>query len=179
MRTLSIQTRVSGFTIFEVLLAVVLAMILMFGALYSTSESYGVASEADKRLNTHVNARKSMDGLLKHIRYSGDLSIAGAEDTGWTLTVLTTESLNPGSLDYVWDPQTQELTVSDGTTTDVVLSGVQSFQLQQEFSGADISRVTLEWVVAVDAGDAGGAGNGDDTVALGGSTWVQRHIPMN
>lgn len=168
-----------GFTIFEVLLAVLLAMILMFGALVSTSESFSVASEADKRLNTHISARKSMDIMLKQVRYSGDLSVAGSADTGWTITVLNTESLSPGTLTYSWDPQTGNLIVTDGAQTDAVLTGLNSFELDQEFAGADISRVTFRWNVQVDAGDAGGAGNGPETLDLGGSTWVQRHVPMN
>lgn len=170
---------IAGFTMFEVLLAAVLAMILMFGALMSTGESYSVAREADKRLHTHVTARKSMDTLLKQIRYSSALSIAGSEAAGWTITVDTTDSLNPGQLVYAWNPNTKEITVSDGVQTDVSLSGVSSFTLQTTLEGAETSRVTMEWVVEVDAGQEAGNVQVDETLALGGSTWVQRFAPLN
>ncbi|MCH2111793.1 MAG: hypothetical protein MK213_02960, partial [Planctomycetes bacterium] len=115
-----------GFTLAEVLLASALTMVLMFGALYGTSESYEVARSGDRRVHTHISARRALDRLLKDCRYADDVALGGNPQSGYSITIDATSELDPEILTYFWSPSTKEVTVTDGATTDLVLSGVQT-----------------------------------------------------
>ncbi|MFQ5749103.1 MAG: hypothetical protein ACE5H3_06560 [Planctomycetota bacterium] len=173
--------RLSGFTLFEVLLAVVLTMILMFGALYSTSESFEVVREGDRRIHTHIHARRSLDRLLKDCRYSSALEIDGDAASGWEITVDTTGSLDPGTLVYTWSPQTRILKVADGTLEDIVIQGLKGFQLKsttvQTAKGTKVARITATWTLDVNAGLEAGKGAKAYTMTLSGSTWIRENVP--
>lgn len=171
----------AGFSLVEVMLAVSVAMILLYGAIYSSSETVAVVREGDVQMHTHVQARRVMDRLLKDVRYSSDLTIAGDEGNGWTIEVLTTGSLAPGWVTYAWNPDDERFTISDGASTEVLLEDVRSFGVAQEttvVNGATvIERLTLDWVMGLDSGSESGADGVSDerTLELAGTTLVRIH----
>jgi type II secretory pathway pseudopilin PulG len=171
--------RRAGFSMVEVMLAVSVAMILLYGAIYSSSEMVAVVREGDVQMHTHVQARRVMDRLLKDARYSSDLTITGDPATGWEIEVLTTGSLAPGWVTYEWDPGTEILTITDGVSTEILLDDVREFEITQETEdiGGDIlvTRLTLDWVMGLDEGaEAGAAGVSDErTLELAGSTLIR------
>ncbi|KAA3604898.1 MAG: hypothetical protein DWQ01_20030 [Planctomycetota bacterium] len=175
------SSRSRGFTIFEVLLASSIAMLLMFYTLYSTSEMFEVVREGDREAHTHVHARNSLDRLLRDCRYSSALEITGDPLTGWVIDLTTTGSLDPGDVTYRWDPITQELNVNDDSLDDLVVAGLLKFNLTQEevdVGGTmEISRISIQWTLQVDAGLEAGQGAKDYTVSMGGSTWIRRIVP--
>jgi len=86
----------------EIMIATSIAMVLLFGALYSTSETLEVVREGDIRVHTNVNARRALDRLLKDCRYASEVEVEGNEQTGWTIGVDTTGTLAPGELEYTY-----------------------------------------------------------------------------
>ena len=62
--------RRAGFTLAEVLVAITVAMILLFGTLYSASETVGVVQEGDQRLHSEMLARNTLDRMLGDCRYA-------------------------------------------------------------------------------------------------------------
>jgi len=171
----------AGFSIIEVMLAVTVAMILLYGAIYSSSETVAVVREGDVQMHTHVQARRVMDRLLKDVRYSSDLTVAGDADAGWTIQVLTTGSLAPGWVTYAWSPDDERFTISDGATTEVLLEEVRSFEVGTETADINgvtvIERLTLEWVMGLDSGSEAGAEgvSAERTLELAGTTLVRIH----
>ncbi len=173
--------RHQGFTLTEVLVAATVTMIMMYGALYGTAESFEVVREGDRRVHTNIHARASLDRMLKDIRYCADISLAGDPLGGWTLDVLTTGTLDPGWVTYGWVPDSQELLVTDGELTDLVLPGVLEMNistLEEDLDfGRVITRVTITMTLQVDAGVEAGYGAREYTMELGGSTWILNNIP--
>lgn len=173
--------RRSGFSLVEVMLAVSIAMILLYGAIYSSSETIAVVREGDVQMHTHVQARRVMDRLLKDVRYSSDLTISGDAEDGWTLQVLTTGSLSPGWVTYFWNPETESFTISNGASTETLLEDVRSFGLAQETADVDgetvIVSLTLNWVMGLDSGEESGAAGVSEerTLEVAGSTLVRIH----
>ena len=167
-----------GFTLVELMLVATLAMVLMFGAIYSASESFAVVSEGDARVHTHVQGRRALDRLLKDCRYSAALTVVGAASTGWTLTVDSTSSLDPDILVYAWNPDTGVLTVSDGVLSpDEVITGLTSFGISTETNdpgtGPVITRIKFDWTLDVDAGDESGGSGSGQSLSLSGASWVR------
>ncbi|MBC8330089.1 MAG: prepilin-type N-terminal cleavage/methylation domain-containing protein [Planctomycetes bacterium] len=167
-----------GFTLVELLMVAALTMVLLFGAIYSASESFAVVSEGDARAHTHVHARRALDRLLKDCRYAAAVDVAGDADTGWTITIDATSSLDPDVLVYTWDPQTAVLRVSDGLLSpDIAVEGLETFDLGREFAdhgaGPVIARIKFDWVLLVDAGDESGSTVSGRTLSLSGATWVR------
>lgn len=173
--------RKRAFTLFEVMLAVALTLVLMFGALYTTSETVAVVREGDRRVHTHVQARRALDRLLKDCRHASALAVQGSEDDGWTITLTPTGTLDPPSLTYAWNPVTGELRVTDGNLESLVVEGLRSFTVQTETvdtgNGPQISRIALQWILDVLAGSEAGAGAATYPLSLGGATWVRQNAP--
>lgn len=176
-----VQKNNSGFTLVEVMLATTIAMALMFGALYSTSETLAVVREGDAVTHTNVHARRTLDRLLKDFRYSSDLAVSGNAADGWEITVTTTGTLNPGDLIYSWDPAISTLEVTDGTDVETVIEELRSFEIDTEEvdlgSGPVISRITLAWSLGLSTGsEAGNVGlNNERTYEISGATWIRRN----
>ncbi|MDP6850143.1 MAG: prepilin-type N-terminal cleavage/methylation domain-containing protein, partial [Planctomycetota bacterium] len=103
MRTIRVSSK-SGFTLFEVLIAASMTMIVMFGALYTTTESFEVAREGDRRIQSKVSVRRSMDRFLKDCRYAQDIAIQGDLESGWEVTIATAGSPEPMELSWKWNP---------------------------------------------------------------------------
>lgn len=175
------SSRRSGFSLIEVMLAVSVAMILLYGAIYSSSETVAMVREGDVQMHTHVQARRVMDRLLKDVRYSTDMAIEGDEEEGWTIEVLTTGSLAPGWVTYSWSPDDGRFTISDGASTELLLEDVRSFTVTQETADVGgvtvIERLTLDWVMGLDSGaESGAEGVAEErTLELAGSTLVRIH----
>ena len=172
-------SRPSGFSLIEVMLAVSVAMILLYGAIYSSSETIAVVREGDIQMHTHVQARRVMDRLLKDARYSSDLTISGSSAAGWTIAVLTTGSLAPGWVTYFWNPNNDRFTISDGISTEILLEDVRTYTVTQETAviGGEtvVTRLTLDWVMGLDSGEEAGAegADGERTLELAGSTLIR------
>lgn len=175
------KLRRAGFSLIEVMLAVSVSMILLYGAIYSSSETVAVVREGDLAMHTHVQARRVMDRLLKDVRYCGDLTVAGDEAAGWQIDVLTTGTLAPGWVTYEWDPDTGLLTISDGVVTETLLEEVLVFDVAtvtETIDGAEvITAVTLNWTMRLDEGAESGSEDVSDerTLQLAGSTLVRIH----
>jgi hypothetical protein len=172
----------SAFSLVEVMLASALTMVLMFGALYGTTESYEVVRAGDRRVHTHVAARRSLDRLLKDCRYAMDVSVSGSAQSGWNIVVNTTGSINPEVLNYSWDPNTDVLTVTDGTTTDVVMENLSIMLVETEAidigGQPTVTRISVKWNLHVNAGyEAGLPSTSPYDVQVGGASWVRRHVP--
>ncbi|MBT4466513.1 MAG: hypothetical protein HOD03_07500, partial [Planctomycetes bacterium] len=92
---LSRNNRIStaGFTLMEIMVATSIAMVLLFGALYSTSETLEVVREGDIRMHTNVNARRALNRLIKDCRYASEIEVAGTQQTGWTIGIGLTREL--------------------------------------------------------------------------------------
>lgn len=170
-----------GFTLMEIMIATSIAMVLLFGALYSTSETLGIVREGDAMVNTEVHARRALDRILKDFRYSAALAIADDLQEGWIIEVTTTGTLDPGVLTYSWNPSHGLLRVQSAADTETVLEDVRAFTISTltETIGEDtyITRVSMEWTVGLDAGMASGAEqmNAERTMTLAGSTWIRRN----
>lgn len=171
--------RRSGFSLIEVMLSVSVAMILLYGAIYSSSETVAVVREGDVQMHTHVQARRVMDRFLKDVRYSSDLTVTGDAVDGWSIEVLTTGSLAPGWVTYFWNPEDGRFTISDGASTEVLLEDVRSFGVTQETEDIGgvtvIVRLTLDWVMGLDSGEESGAEGVSEerTLEVAGSTLVR------
>lgn len=171
-----------GFTLFEILMASAFALALMFGALYSTSESFEVVREGDRRVHTHIHARRSMDRILKDCRFADAITLTGNQQAGWTLVVETTGTLDPGEVTYTWNPNSQQLRVRDDSLDDLVISQLKQFQIITEMvdvpsGGQEIGRISFKWVLGVIAGYEAGLGAKDYTIAMGGSVWIRKYSP--
>ena len=180
--TLKHHSLIAAFSLVEVMLASALTMVLMFGALYGTTESYEVVRAGDRRVHTHVAARRSLDRLLKDCRYAMDVSVSGSQQSGWSIVVNTTGSINPEVLSYTWDPNTDVLTVTDGTTTDVVMDNLSIMQVGTETVDIEgqptVTRISVKWNLRVNAGyEAGLPSTSPYDVQVGGASWVRRHVP--
>ena len=176
------QINTAGFTLMEIVIATSIAMVLLFGALYSTSETLEVVREGDIRMHTNVNARRALDRLLKDCRYASEVEVEGNEQTGWTIGVDTTGTLAPGELQYTWSPADNSLRVAlVGGQTEEVISDVRSFDvdtLTTTIGGVEvISRISFHFIIGLDDGHATGAGNpnSERTLELAGATWIRRN----
>lgn len=174
--------RRAGFTLLEIMIATTIAMILLFGALYSTSETLSVVREGDTMIHTNVHARRALDRMLKDFRYSSDLAVTGDSADGWSITVTTTGTLDPGDLTYAWDPDVGMLTVAkDGESSVTILEDLRNFNVvteTAEIGGSTvITRIKLEWALGLDSGEEAGNLNVDAarTFELAGATWVRRN----
>jgi type II secretory pathway pseudopilin PulG len=171
----------SGFTLTEIMIATTIAMILLFGALYSTSETLNVVREGDAVVHTNVHARRALDRVLKDFRYSAALSIAGDVETGWTIGVTTTGTLDPGALIYSWSPDTKTLSVTGPSGTETVIQDLRNFVVNTVTETVEgevvITRVSVEWVLGITAGNEAGVEtiNAERTMSLAGATWVRRN----
>lgn len=178
---ISRKLKASGFTLVEIMIATTIAMILLFGALYSTSETLNVVREGDAVVHTNVHARRALDRVLKDFRYSAALTIAGDSDTGWTIGVTTTGTLDPGALVYSWSPDTDLLSVTGPGGTETVIQDLRSFTVNTvtETVGEEtfIMRVSMEWELGITAGHEAGLEtiNQERTMSLAGATWVRRN----
>ncbi len=166
--------QLSAFTLVEMALACTIAMILMFGALYSSSEGYAVVREGDSRVHTSLRARRTLDRFLRDCRFAENLEIQGNAKQGWEITVQTHGPPNPNILIYTWSPKKGLLKISDGKTIQTALAGLVSFDLSWQSlageSGPEVQQVTAKWVVTVDHGLEAGFVPSSATLALGGST---------
>lgn len=173
--------RMSGFTLVEIMIATTIAMILLFGALYSTSETLAVVREGDATIHTNVHARRAMDRMLKDFRYSSALAVSGDALTGWDITVTTTGTLDPGELTYTWDPDTMILDVSNGTDLETIITDLRVFNVVTDSAdlggGPVITRLKMEWVLGINAGqEAGDVGiDAERTFDIAGATWIRRN----
>ncbi|MGB0686257.1 MAG: PilW family protein [Planctomycetota bacterium] len=173
--------RRSGFTLMEIMIATSIAMVLLFGALYSTSETLNVVREGDSQVHTNIQARRALDRMLKDIRYSSALVVSGDLGSGWTIQVTTTGSLDPGLVTYDWSPDTGILTVTSPTDAVTALEDLRVFNLTTEtadIGGAMVTtRLTVEWVLGLQAGSEAGqvSMNQERTFTVAGSTWIRRN----
>ncbi|MHC4381174.1 MAG: prepilin-type N-terminal cleavage/methylation domain-containing protein [Planctomycetota bacterium] len=173
--------KTSGFTLVEIMIATTIAMILLFGALYSTSETLAVVREGDATIHTNVHARRAMDRILKDFRYSSALAVSGDSLAGWEITVTTTGTLDPGDLTYTWSPDSKTLEVTDGLDLETVLTDLRVFNVVTETadfgSGPVITRLKMEWVLGIEAGMEAGdvAIDAERTFEVAGATWIRRN----
>ncbi len=167
----------AGFTIIEVMVSVAVAMILLFGTLYSASESLAVVEESDRRVQVVGQARAGMDRMLGDCRYASNVDLAGDAANGWTLTIDTTSSLDPPVLTYSWDPATGDFQLSDGTITDVLFENVTAmeFTTETEMEGGVpvITAVYVTMEVATEGPGFHGAVENPVMLELGGSVRVK------
>ncbi|MFK5956221.1 MAG: prepilin-type N-terminal cleavage/methylation domain-containing protein [Planctomycetota bacterium] len=176
-----ILKRNSGFTLLEIMIATTIAMVLLFGALYSTSETLSVVREGDTMIHTNVHARRALDRILKDFRYSSALTVNGDAVNGWSLVTTTTGTLDPGELTYTWDPTSKALVVSNGADAQTVLDDLRVFNVVTETADINgtnsITRIKLEWILGLDSGSETGAGTLDAarTFELAGATWIRRN----
>ena len=181
---LSRNNRIStaGFTLMEIMVATSIAMVLLFGALYSTSETLEVVREGDIRMHTNVNARRALNRLIKDCRYASEIEVAGTQQTGWTIGISTTGALAPGEIEYTWSPPDNSLRVAlVGGITEEVIFDVRDFNVDTLPATRDgievISRISFHLIIGLDDGHATGAGNpnSERTFELAGATWIQRN----
>lgn len=165
----------AGFTIVELLVATSVAMVLLYGALFSTMESFAVVRQGDTRVNTQIHARRTLERLTKDIRYASALDISGDAESGWVIDLET--GIDADAWTWTWDPDAQSLTVSDGATESVVVQGLQEFSLDTALEGTDIAQVVMVWTVAENAGEMSGPSGSTTTVTIPSSTWVRRFAP--
>ncbi len=176
-----ISQKQSGFTLIEIMIATSIAMVLLFGALYSTSETLSVVREGDVIVQTNVHARRSLDRMLKDFRYSSNIKIDGSANEGWEIKIKTTGTLDPEEVTYSWDPVDKELLVRSEDEEDVVLTDLRVFNLvkeSKEINGATaITRVKVEWVMGLDAGELAGKVPMPEerTFEVAGATWIRRN----
>ncbi|MDP7062351.1 MAG: prepilin-type N-terminal cleavage/methylation domain-containing protein [Planctomycetota bacterium] len=173
--------RANGFTLIEIMIATTIAMILLFGALYSTSETLNVVREGDAVVHTNVHGRRALDRVLKDFRYSAALAITGDNETGWSIAVTTTGTLDPGALTYNWTPNSKTLTVTGPSGTEIVLQDLRSFSVNTVTETIDeenvITRVSVEWELGITAGNEAGVEgiHEERTLSLAGATWVRKN----
>ncbi|MDA0666920.1 MAG: prepilin-type N-terminal cleavage/methylation domain-containing protein [Planctomycetota bacterium] len=175
------SNRSAGFTLLEIMIATTIAMVLLFGALYSTSETLTVVREGDMVIHTNVHARRALDRILKDFRYSSTLAVSGDSLNGWDVTTTTTGTLDPGLLTYSWNPIDRILTVADDSTSETVLEDLRVFNIVTQTASINgitvITRIKLEWVLGLTAGAEAGAVGMDTerTFELAGATWIRRN----
>lgn len=163
-----------GFTLIELLVASAIAMTLLFGALFSMMETIAVVEQGDSRITTQIHARRALERLVKDCRYASDLTITGDEVDGWEIELVT--GVNDDEFTWVWDPATQQLTISDGTSTESIVEGLQEFTIDTTLNGVNISQVVMVWTVAQQAGiDSADSGQAT-TATFPGSTWIRRYV---
>lgn len=174
--------RQAGFTLLEIMIATTIAMVLLFGALYSTSETLSVVREGDTVIHTNVHARRALDRMLKDFRYSSDLAVTGDSVDGWSIVVTTTGTLDPGELTYAWDPDIGELHVTKaGGSTATILEDLRGFNVvttNADIGGSTvITRIKLEWILGLDSGQEAGnvALDSEREFELAGATWIRRN----
>jgi len=164
-----------GFTIVEILVATAVSMILLYGAVYSSMETVAVVSAGDTRINTQVHARRVLERLVKDCRYASALSVDGDQADGWEIDMETGIDEDPWT--WTWDPGTETLTVSDGDSSETIVTGLIDFSVDtQTDSGGDIERITMIWTVREESG-ATGSSSGETTASFPGSTWVRSNLP--
>ena len=163
----------AGFTLVEMALACTVAMILMFGALYSSTEAYSIVREGDTRVHTHLQARRTLDRFLRDCRYAEDLAIEGKASTGWLIAVTQSGLQTPSTLQYRWDAASHEFQIEDDTSSQIALSGLLDFELSWQTevteTGSKIAQVTAQWTVAVNPGLEAGFSEPRGSLELGGS----------
>ncbi len=166
--------RRNGFTIVELLISMTIAIILLVGALYSTAETYAVVRQGDARLNTQVHARRTLERLTKDCRYATSLTISGSESTFWAITMTT--GLSEKAWTWEWSAISDELTVSDGVSTETVVTKLTKFEIETETNDSgDISKVTMNWRLDENPGKLAGKGAPPNPIAkLAASTWVRK-----
>lgn len=167
----------NGFTLVEVMVAVTVALILLFGTLYSASESLAVVQEGDRRVQTVSQAQAGLDRLLGDCRYAGEVTVTGDTATGWTIRIETTSALDPPVLTYRWDPQNDVLTLSDGATVQSVLENLHTMEVQTETELVGSTEVATALYLTFQMETAGPGFNGDpDNVVpldFGGSVKIR------
>ncbi len=172
----------SGFTLTELVLASAIAMILLYGALYTTSESMAVVREGDIRIHTNIHARHGLERFLKDCRYADSIAVSGDAASGWTIDLQTSNGLDPASLSYTWDPQSQILSLSDGNQAETVLEGLQSFALQTTTGILDgspvITRVIVHWTVTRKAGREAGTTAVEPPLEMAGTSWIRHNLAL-
>lgn len=150
------RPRRAGFSLIEVMLAVTIAMILLYAALFSAAEAVAVVSEGDAQMHTHVQAQRALDRLLKDVRYASMVEVGGDGVAGWDIQVETTGSLSAGTVSYAWDAATGLLTIGTDAGTEWAVEDLREFDLEVETVtvGTEVlvSGLTVRWVVGEDAG---------------------------
>lgn len=169
--------RSDGFTLVEVMVAVTVAMILLFGTLYSASESLAVVEEGDRRVQTVAQAQAGLDRMLGDCRYAQEVVVTGDAATGWDIVIQTSSPLDPPTLRYSWDPLTDVLTLSDGFETQTVLENVHTMEMQVEtelIGGFDVA-TAMYMTFGMDTSGPGFNGNPETVVPLefGGSVKIR------
>lgn len=177
MKRRQTHLRRQGFTLMEVMIATSIAMVLLFGALFTTSETLNIVREGDSQVHTNIQARRALDRMLKDIRYCSDITVTGDAISGWSMGVTTTGTLAPGLITYSWTPDTKVLTATTDTDTVSVLDDLRVFNITKSEEAGSITRVTIEWVMGLQAGpEAGQIGLNDErTFTVSGSTWIRRN----
>ncbi len=161
----------AGFTLVELLVATAVAMVLLLGALYSTSESYAVVREGDARMHTRLLGRRSMERLMVDVRFASDVSISGDALSGWTIDLVT--GVNDEAWSWSWSPTDQILRVSDGVDQETVITGLQQFEIETEAGpSGGVGRVVARWTLEENSGQEAGNVSTGRSVELSASSWV-------
>ena len=170
----------AGFTLAEVLLATAIAMIMLFGTLYGSGESFTLIHEGDARVQTHLQARRVLDRLLKDCRYSEDLVIDGVPGRSWALDLQPSGAPALPRRTWTWEASTGILLLEEERGSETALEGLREFDLRTGLvdgsSGPEIAMVAAEWMVEVRPG-AGASLPGHPNLELGSATWIRRHAP--
>jgi type II secretory pathway pseudopilin PulG len=167
--------RAAGFTLVEMLISMTIAMVLLIGAFFSTSETYAVVRQGDARVHTQVHARRTLERMTKDCRYASSVEISGSEDVSWTLSLTT--GLDSDEWVWKWSSSTEILTVSDGVQIEDVVTGITAFAIDTEINDeGDISRVALKWTLRENQGSEAGQGGSSPFVDLAASTWVRKAV---
>ena len=166
----------AGFTLTEVLLATALAMIMLFGTLYGSGESFVLIHEGDAKVNTHLQARRVLDRFMKDCRYSTDLIIEGNPEKAWMVNLQPAGEPLPARRVWTWDAKDSQLQIEEQGQREVALAGVNKFELRTGLidgpMGPEISMVAAEWEIAITS-----TPSGKPDIALGSATWIRRHAP--
>jgi type II secretory pathway component PulJ len=177
MKISPLQSRVhrgrGGFTLVEIMIATAVSMVLLFGAIYSTTETYAVVRQGDGKVYTQVHARRTMDRFIKDCRYATSLTVNGDELNGWTIDMVT--GLESESWTWAWNPNSQQLTLSNGEATETVIQQLQQFGIDTEFGDSGgIARITATWQLVEQFGNEAGASTGQQNFTLASGTWVRQ-----
>lgn len=166
--------RSGGFTMIELLAATAVSMILLYGAIYSSLETVAVVSAGDSRINTQVHARRVLERMVKDCRYASVIEVTGDQASGWSIDLVT--GLDDDEWTWTWDPNAEALSVSDGSSTEVIVSGLIDFSVDtQDNSTGEVERITMVWTVRETAG-ATGTTTAETTASFPGSTWVRANM---
>jgi|GEM_PF-2047184 type II secretory pathway pseudopilin PulG len=172
----------AAFTLIEIVIATSIAMVLLFGALYSTSETLEVVREGDIRVHTNINARRALDRMLKDCRYASEVEVEGDSLTSWTVEVETTGTMAPGEIEYTWNPVDKILRVGlEHGVAENLITDVRNFEVDTLTSIIDgeevVTRIRFHLVIGLDDGFATGAtsANSERTLELAGATWIRRN----